>query len=363
MQKFTFNRISLLTIFFLLFASSFGAANHPTYGERGMVVSTSRQASEVGIEILKKGGNAIDAAVATGFALAVTSSSNGNIGGGGFLVARLADGTALTLDFREKAPGKATRDMYLDSLENPIKGASLYTHLSSGVPGSVDGLLKIWRDYGSGKISRHTLLAPAIRLAEKGFALTHYEAERLNRTADLFQKNPAAAQVFIRHDGRPWKAGDVLKQRDLANTLKRIAKDGRNGFYGGRTAALIVAEMERGHGLITSQDLRDYQSKYRPPVTGTFHEYEIISMGPPSSGGALLINMLNMVEPLSTRSDGVEFFHLCPPLDRSRTTGFCRSGRTPGRSRLLVQSPHNVHLKRIRPQTCFRHFHDESHPQ
>jgi gamma-glutamyltranspeptidase/glutathione hydrolase len=319
MRKITFKRIGFLAIFSLFSAPSSGAANHPAYGERGMVVSTSRQASEAGIEMLKKGGNAIDAAVATGFALAVTSSSNGNIGGGGFLVARLADGTALTLDFREKAPGKATRDMYLDSLGNPIEGASLYTHLSTGVPGSVDGLLKIWRDYGSGKISRRALLAPAIRLAEKGFTLTHYEAERLNRAADLFQKNPAAAHVFIRQDGRPWKAGDVLKQRDLANTLKRIAKDGRDGFYSGKTAALIVAEMERGHGLITYQDLSNYQSKYRPPVTGSFHQYEIISMGPPSSGGALLINMFNMLEPFQLESMGWNsstYVHLLTEVER-----------------------------------------------
>ncbi|MFQ6613123.1 MAG: gamma-glutamyltransferase, partial [Fidelibacterota bacterium] len=168
-------------------------------------------------------------------------------------------------------------------------------------------------------ISRRTLLSPAIRLAEKGFPLSHYEAERLNRNADLFKKNSAAAAIFIRQDNKPWKAGDLLKQRDLANTLKRIAKNGRAGFYEGKTADFIVAEMRTDNGLITYQDLANYASKYRSPVTGSFHDYEIISMGPPSSGGVLLINMLNMLEQFQLDSiawNSSDYVHLLTEVER-----------------------------------------------
>ncbi len=266
-----------------------------------MVVSTSRQASEVGIEILKKGGNAVDAAAAVGFALAVTSSSNGNIGGGGFMVARFADGKTFTLDYREMAPSKAHRDMFLDENGDPIKGASLSTHLASGVPGSVDGLLKAWRDHGSGNISLKQLLAPAIKLADKGFELSYYEADRFNRNKDRLSIHPETKKNFTRDD-RPWEPGDLFVQKDLAKTLKRITRKGRNGFYKGKTADLIVAEMERGGGWITHDDLANYESKYRDPIKGSFEGYDIISMGPPSSGGILLIQMLNMVNEVQNRS-------------------------------------------------------------
>ena len=187
-----------------------GASPYPVFSENGMVVSTSRHASETGIEIMKKGGNAVDAAVATGFALAVTSSSNGNIGGGGFMVVRMADGSTFTLDYREIAPAAAHRDMYLDADGNVIENMSLRTRASVGVPGTVDGLLKAWEDHGSGNISRRELLDQAISLAEKGFELSHYEASRFNNYKELFSRNEAAAAVFIRKDGRQWKAGDRL---------------------------------------------------------------------------------------------------------------------------------------------------------
>ena len=268
----------------------------PIFAENGMVVSTSKQASEIGIRILKEGGNAIDAACAVGFALAVTSSSNGNIGGGGFMVTYLADGTVFTLDYREKAPAAAYRDMFLDDNGDVIKDMSLKTRASSGVPGSVDGLLKAWSKYGSGNISLRELLYPSISLAERGFKLSVYEAQTLNTFKELFSNNEAASKIFIRSDNRDWKSGDRLVQKDLGKTLKRIARYGRNGFYSGITADLIISEMDKGAGYITYEDLRQYESKFREPVAGTFNQYEIISMGPPSSGGTILIEMLNMLE-------------------------------------------------------------------
>ena len=295
-----------------------GAYPHPVFGENGMVVSTSRQASIAGIEILKKGGNAIDAACATGFVLAVTSSSNGNIGGGGFMVVHKENSKIFTLDYREIAPAAAHRDMFLDSNGEVIDNMSLRTRAASGVPGSVDGLLKAWRDHGSDNISRRELLASAIALAERGFELTHYEAKRFNNNKDLFLNNDAATKIFIRGDRKPWKAGDRFIQKDLARTLKRIAREGRDGFYTGKTANLIIAEMNRGIGLITHEDLLNFESKYRDPMIGSFKEYEIISMGLPSSGGTILIEMLNMLEnfPLSKLGwNSSEYIHLlCSPF-------------------------------------------------
>ena len=274
----------------------------PPYGKNGMVVSTSRHASQVGIDILQKNGNAVDAAVAVGFALAVTSSSNGNIGGGGFMVARFAEGKTFTLDYREMAPEAAHGDMYLDENGDVIEGKSLYTYFASGVPGSVDGLLKAWQDHGSGNISLQQLLAPAIDLAESGFDLSHYEATRFNLNKERLSQHPETKRIFTRDD-RAWEFGDVFVQKDLANTLKRIAVTGRDEFYKGKTADLIVAEMETVGGWITHKDLKNYESKYREPIRGKFNDYDIISMGPPSSGGILLVHMLNMLNEIQKRSN------------------------------------------------------------
>lgn len=274
----------------------------PPYGKNGMVVSTSRHASQVGIDILQKNGNAVDAAVAVGFALAVTSSSNGNIGGGGFMVARFAEGKTFTLDYREMAPEAARRDMYLDENGDIIEGKSLDTYFASGVPGSVDGLLKAWQDHGSGNISLQQLLAPAIDLAESGFDLSHYEATRFNLNKERLSQHPETKRIFTRDD-RAWEFGDVFVQKDLANTLKRIAVTGRDEFYKGKTADLIVAEMETVGGWITHKDLKNYESKYREPIRGKFNDYDIISMGPPSSGGILLVHMLNMLNEIQKRSN------------------------------------------------------------
>ena len=310
-------RIVILFIFFQKFILA--ATTNPEYGQNGMIVSTSRQASEAGIEILKKGGNAIDAAVAVGFALAVTSPSNGNIGGGGFLVASFANGLSITLDHREKAPQNAHRNMFLNDSGNVIPGMSLYSRASSGVPGTVDGLIRALEDHGSGNISLREAINPAIYLAERGFKISYYEANILNVYKSFFSKNKAASKIFIKDNGKPWKKGDKLIQKDLAKTLKRIARYGRDGFYSGNVAEMIVKEMQRGNGLITLQDLENYSSKYRSPVFGTYKEYEIVSMGPPSSGGALLINMLNMLEnyPMHNLSwNSSEYIHLMTEVER-----------------------------------------------
>ena len=291
----------------------------PEYAKNGMVVSASRLASEAGVNILKKGGNAIDAAVATGFALAVTHPQAGNIGGGGFLVAHMAYGESFSLDFREMAPSMAYRDMYLDDSSNVVPGLSLYSHLAAGTPGSVDGLLRIWRDHGSGNISLRQLLLPAIQLAERGFPISYGFARVLNIFHDFFINDDGAKAVFIKKNGEPWRAGDKLVQRDLARTLKLISRKGRAGFYEGKTAQLIKREMAEGNGFITKDDLDNYRSVYRTVVTGNFKDLDIISMGPPSSGGVLLIQMLNMLEqyPLDTLGwNSSDYIHLLTEIER-----------------------------------------------
>lgn len=309
----------VLGIYFSLLQFSFAAATRPVYAQNGMVVSASRWASEVGVEILKQGGNAVDAAVATGFALAVTYPQAGNIGGGGFMVARFRNGLTFTLDYREKAPALAFRDMYLDSAGNVLPGASLSGVLAAGVPGSVDGLLKAWETYGSGRISRQQLLRPAIYLALHGFPLTRRYAQLLNAYRDFFAQDDGAAKVFIKRDGTSWQEGDRLIQRDLARTLKLIARYGREGFYEGKVADYIVAEMQAGNGIITHEDLQNYHSKFRPPMEGSYKNYTIISMGPPSSGGVLLVEMLNMLESFPLDSLGWNssaYVHLLTEVER-----------------------------------------------
>ena len=314
-------RISIIVI---IFAGLSCTKQLPVFGENGMVVSTSRHASQVGVDILKEGGNAVDAAVAVGFALAVTSSSNGNIGGGGFMVSKLSSGKIFTLDYREMAPSNAERDMYLDTDKNIIKDKSRKTHFASGVPGSVDGLLKAWRDYGSGNISRVQLLAPAISLAEEGFNLSEYEADRFNNNKDRLSQHSETKRIFTRDD-REWKEGDIFVQENLANTLKRISNEGRDGFYKGKTAQLIVEEMKNVGGWITYKDLENYTSKYRDPVKGFFQDYEIISMGPPSSGGLLLVHMLNMFSEILDQSktqsldlsyNSPDYIHILTEIER-----------------------------------------------
>lgn len=269
--------------------------------ENGAVVSAHSLASKVGLAILKSGGNAIDAAIATQLALAVVYPGAGNIGGGGFMVARLKDGKTVTIDYREKAPGKAHRDMYLDSQGNPVFEKSQSGHLSSGVPGTVAGL---FASLQYGKLSIDKLIQPAIDLAEKGFAISENEARSLNGLISSFEKYNTVKPAFVKNT--PWQKGDTLFQKDLAETLKRIKKDGAKGFYEGETARLIVEEMKRGSGIITLDDLKNYKAQVRVPHVFDYKGYKIIGMPMPSSGGLLLHQMMKMVE---DRNIGAMGFH------------------------------------------------------
>lgn len=255
------------------------------------VVCAHPLASEVGKNILEAGGNAVDAAVAIQFALAVVYPRAGNLGGGGFMVYRTHDGQSITLDFREKAPAASSRDMYLDSLDNPIEGMSTKGHLAVGVPGTVAGMVDAHSRFGV--LNWDALIEPAIKLAEEGYAISEDEMERLNRFQADFRDLNDASSPFIKDD---WKTGDILIQKDLAATLTLIKERQRAGFYTGKTAELILAEMDEGHGLITEQDLKDYRAVWRGPTIGNYKGYKIISMPPPSSGGIALLEILGMID-------------------------------------------------------------------
>ncbi|MDA1076897.1 MAG: gamma-glutamyltransferase, partial [Proteobacteria bacterium] len=284
------------------FNTGYATAPEAIHGANGMVASRSQIASVVGATILSEGGNAIDAAVAVGFALAVTYPSAGNLAGGGFMLIRLADGTVVANDHRETAPAAASRDMYLDAEGNLIKGRSTETHLAVGVPGTVHGLLTVLERYGT--MDRAEVIKPAENLANRGFMLPRDMALDIARRASLFAQHPGSKKQFSAPDGTPFKPGDVFVQKDLGETLKAIRVKGIAGFYEDRIADLLVAEMERGGGLITLKDLADYRSVWRTPLEGTYRGHKIVSMPPPSSGGVLLIQMLNMLEPYDVKSMG-----------------------------------------------------------
>jgi gamma-glutamyltranspeptidase/glutathione hydrolase len=258
----------------------------------GMVVCAYPDAAQVGLDVLKKGGNAVDAAVAVQFALTVTVPEAGNIGGGGFMVYRADNGNTNTLDFREKAPAMATQDMFLDSAGNVIPGKSLSTHQASGVPGSVDGMFEAHRKYGH--LEWKELVQPAIDLARNGFKITKHLANDLNRTAAEFRKlNPG--KTYLLKDTK-WQKGDLLIQEDLAKTLELIRDKGRAGFYEGTVADQLVAEMQSGAGLISKEDLKNYHSVWRRALIGQYKGFKIITMPPPSSGGVALLQLLQSVE-------------------------------------------------------------------
>lgn len=258
---------------------------------KAAVVTAHPLASKVGVDILKMGGNAIDAAVAVQFALAVVYPNAGNIGGGGFMVYRSSKGEINALDFREKSPEKGYANMYLDKQGNVIEDLSVYGHLSAGVPGSVDGMVEAHKKYG--KLDWKTLLNPAIALAEKGFPITKQQAEEFNEYKESFQKyNPSGAPIL---KTTSWKKGDLFQQQELANTIRRIADQGRDGFYKGITADLIVKEMHKGNGIISYNDLENYKAVWRQPVTGYYRGHKIICMAPPSSGGPALVALLQSV--------------------------------------------------------------------
>jgi len=260
--------------------------------KKGMVVSAHPQSSRIGAEILKKGGNAIDAAVATELALAVCFPEAGNIGGGGFMLIRTGDGNYDAIDYREKAPLKASRDMFLDKNGNVVKGLSTRSHLASGVPGTIDGILSVHKKYG--RLNFKDVIQPAIDLAEKGFALTRTEADAINKRRNIFIERNVKWPAFVKDS--LWQEGDILKQPELAATLKRIRDYGRDGFYSGKTAELLVKEMARGNGLISERDLEEYSAVWRKPLSGNYRGYMIVSISPPSSGGITLLQLLGMCE-------------------------------------------------------------------
>jgi len=270
--------------------------------ENGTVACAHPLAAQVGVAVMKKGGNAFDAAIATQLALAVVYPGAGNIGGGGFMTARIAaSNTSTMLDFREKAPSHATRDMYLDKKGNPLLEKSQNGHLSVGVPGTVAGLFKT---LPYAKLPFSELIQPAIDLAENGFVLSENEARGLNADrADFVQYNTSKKIAFVKDTGE-WRAGDTLFQKDLAETLKRIQKDGAKGFYEGKTAKYIVEEMKRGGGIITLDDLKNYDAKERVPLTFQYRGYDVISTPPPSSGGLILAQVLRMIEPFPVSDMG-----------------------------------------------------------
>lgn len=263
----------------------------------GMVVCAHPEASEVGMKILRAGGNAVDAAIATEFALAVVYPTAGNIGGGGFMVIRLPDGSFGSVDYREKAPGSATRDMYRDENGDVIKDMSTYTRSSSGVPGTVAGLRMAWELHGS--LPWEKLTSPAVQLAQSGFPLTKKQASRFNYYRERFEKMNNHPLAFYKDT--PWEEGDTLVQPQLARTLLMIQENGRDGFYKGVTAERIIREMNKGNGRITLEDLEKYEAVVRAPLSANYKGYTVTSMAPPSSGGVALIQLLHMMNefPLS----------------------------------------------------------------
>ncbi|CAN7256323.1 gamma-glutamyltransferase [Rhizobacter sp. LjRoot28] len=271
-----------------------GAASvAPVASDDGMVVTAQHLATRVGADVLASGGNAVDAAVAVGYALAVVYPAAGNLGGGGFMTLHLADGRQTFIDFREKAPLAATADMYLGADGNVVKGRSTVGHLAVAVPGTVAGLELALSRYGTQPRAR--LIAPAIRLAERGFVLESGDARMFEVVGDSLRQDPATAAIFTRQ-GDPWRAGDRLVQKDLAATLRRISARGADGFYRGPTARALAAASEAGGGLIREADLRAYEARERTPVGCDYRGYRIVSAPPPSSGGVVVCEILNILE-------------------------------------------------------------------
>lgn len=284
-------------------------------GEQAMISSAHPLATKVGVEILKNGGNAFDAAVAVKFALAVVFPRAGNIGGGGFAVWRINDGSIGAIDFREKAPKAGSRDMFLDSEGNVIDKLSTQGHKAAGVPGSVDGILKLHEKFGSKSLSE--LIQPAINLAYYGFTITQDQADEFNEKRDVFAEINGEDFFLVKQE--PWQQGDTVKFTELAGTLSQIRDRGRDGFYAGIVADQIVKEMQRGGGLISEEDLGNYASRWREPVTGSYRGHKVISMPPPSSGGIALLQLLQGAERYDIKEMGhnsAETIHLLTELER-----------------------------------------------
>ena len=304
----------IVALLCLAAANAHGAWRDPERAPHGMVASTDRVASQVGVDVLKRGGNAVDAAVAVGFALAVTYPIAGNIGGGGFMMLRRADGSVTAIDYRETAPAAATRDMFLTPEGELVKGegSSLIGYRASGVPGTVAGMAMAHKQHGSGKLTWSQLIEPARKLAADGFVVSHRTQQSLEQNQQMFAGYADSRRIFLR-DGKLFREGEILKQPELAATLARLQKKGAREFYEGETARLIADDMKQHGGLITAEDLRNYTPKERAPLRGNYRGHEIISMPPPSSGGAVLIQMLNILEGFDVKKLGPlssDYYHV-----------------------------------------------------
>ena len=304
-----FCRYLTVTILVLGVVATTSVKSNTVVVENAAVSSRSMLASEAGVAAMRNGGNAVDAAVTTAFTLAVTYPSAGNLGGGGFAVIRMPDGKVFANDHRERAPKNASRDMFLDEAGEYVAERALRSHLASGVPGSVAGLLAIHERFGV--LSREAVVAPAIELAREGFELPADIARQFTSRHEWFQHIDSTRKVFYKEDGSFYQAGELFKQPDLAATLSRVSEQGRDGFYKGETAELIEAEMSRGGGLISKSDLEAYESVWREPIHGRYRGYDVHSMPPPSSGGVLVVQLLNMLEPFELGELG---FHKAPSM-------------------------------------------------
>lgn len=284
-----------LTMAALLVSGNLYAASNPAVeAKNGMVVTSQHLASQVGVDILKMGGNAIDAAVAVGYAQAVVNPCCGNLGGGGFMTVHLADGTDTFINFRETAPAAASANMYLDAGGKVKQGPSLYGYLATGVPGTVLGMETAREKYG--KLSREQVLAPAVKLAREGFVLTRADTDILDTTIVRFKQDPESAKIFLRPDGTPLQPGDRLVQRDLANTLEAIAKSGADAFYKGRIPQAVESAAKQAGGILTAADFAAYKVTETPPIACSYRGYKFVSAPPPSSGGVTLCEILNVLE-------------------------------------------------------------------
>ncbi|EMJ7521017.1 gamma-glutamyltransferase [Providencia rettgeri] len=287
----------------LLFSTQLFAASEPAVeAKKGMVVSSQHLASQIGADILKSGGNAIDAAVAVGYAQAVVNPCCGNIGGGGFMTIHLADGKDLFINFRETAPAAASADMYLDKEGKLIKDASLYGYLASGVPGTVKGLDYALEKYGT--MSRQQVMEPAIKLAREGFVLTRADTDVLDTTTERFKQDPEVARIFLKPNGSPYQPDDLLVQSDLANTLEKIAKNGPSAFYEGEIPKIIEEASKKNGGILTAKDFADYTITDTTPISCTYRGYKFISAPPPSSGGVTICQTLNILEGYNLKEMG-----------------------------------------------------------
>ncbi|UGX98992.1 gamma-glutamyltransferase [Bradyrhizobium barranii subsp. barranii] len=284
---------AIISVSLVTFGAARAASVAPVAAQNGMVVSAQHLATQVGVDVLKRGGNAVDAAVAVGYALAVVYPAAGNLGGGGFMTIQLADGRKTFLDFRETAPKGATANMYLDKDGNVIKGISTKGHLAVGVPGSVSGMEYAREKYGTMK--RADLLAPAIQFAEQGFVLDQGDIDLLRTATDDFKDDPASSAIFL-NNGQPFGVGDRLLQSELAKTLREISSKGTDGFYKGWVGSAIVASSQAGKGLLTQDDLDGYKTRELAPVECDYRGYHVISAPPPSSGGVVICEILNILE-------------------------------------------------------------------